>query len=252
MSVDPNGDSRDSRRGTEGGCCHADCRARTNIDRAIARAGTTGENEGYALPADGTVVADHEVAPVQDVGAWAEVERSSARDLDPPAIDSWRNCFGPLLAQSVTGSRASGIGRNFEAGIGIDDGRGVGRQVPRGGYDGTGRKRVAAGRKMFPALSLAPLSNSVDSASREALYRSQVAGLTMVSRLSSPKPTDNLSVSPRAITQVLRDVPSNATAATFVIGGWRRNVPMNLDDSRRCTGSAPGATAGSRISAVTA
>jgi len=75
MSVDPNGDPRDSRRGPEGGCCHPACRAGTNIDRAIARAGTTGENEGYALPADGTVVADHEVAPVQDVDAWLEVER---------------------------------------------------------------------------------------------------------------------------------------------------------------------------------
>jgi hypothetical protein len=75
----------------------------------------------------------------------------------------------------------------------------------------------------------------------------------MVSRLSSPKPTDNLSLLPRAITQVLPDMPSNATAATLVIGGWRRNVPVNLDGSRRfCAGSAPGAGAGSRISAVTA
>jgi len=75
----------------------------------------------------------------------------------------------------------------------------------------------------------------------------------MVSRVSSPKPTDNLSLLPRAITQVLRDMPSNATAATFVIGGWPRNVPVNLGGSCRFSArSALGAGAGSRISAVNA
>ena len=106
---------------------------------------------------------------------------------------------------------------------------------------------------MLRALSLAPLNNSIDSASREALYRSHVARLTMVLRLSCPKPTDNLLLSPRAITQVLRDMPSNATAATFVIGGWPRNVPVNLGGSCRFSArSALGAGAGSRISAVNA
>ena len=35
MSVDPNGDSRNSHRSAEGGCRHLDCRAGPNIDRAI-------------------------------------------------------------------------------------------------------------------------------------------------------------------------------------------------------------------------
>ena len=59
-----------------------------------------------------------------------EVEPSSARHFDPPAIDARRNGFGLLLVQPVAGSRASGIGGDFETGIGIGDGRGVGRQVP--------------------------------------------------------------------------------------------------------------------------
>ena len=143
MSVDPNGDSRNPRRGAEGGCRHLNCRTGTNIDRAVARSGTTGENEGYLLPADGAVVADHEVAPVEDVGAWFEVERSSARDLDSPAIDAWRNGFGLLLAQPVTGSRASGIGRNFEAGIGSSRKslRCVGRHIPQHLRDDSRRER---------------------------------------------------------------------------------------------------------------
>ena len=75
----------------------------------------------------------------------------------------------------------------------------------------------------------------------------------MVSRLRSPKPTDNLAFLPRAITQVLPEEPSSVTAATLVVVGWRRNVLVNLDGSRRsCTGSAPGASPVSRISAVTA
>src|SRR5215472_7970762 len=61
---------------------------------------------------------------------------------------------------------------------------------------------------MFRAVRLAPSSNSVDPVSREALYRSQAARLTRVSRLDSPKPTDNLPFLPRAITHALWVEPS--------------------------------------------
>src|SRR6266851_3752290 len=44
---------------------------------------------------------------------------------------------------------------------------------------------------MFRALRVAPPTRSVESASREALYRSQADRLTMTSRFGSSKPTDN-------------------------------------------------------------
>src|SRR6516225_9486469 len=105
---------------------------------------------------------------------------------------------------------------------------------------------------MFLAPRLVPSSSSVDRASREALYKSQAARLTVASRLGW-EPTDNMPVVPRAITQVLSEEASSVTAATLAVGGWRRKVLVKLDGSpRSCAGSAPGAGSASRLSAATA
>src|SRR6266851_3330371 len=68
---------------------------------------------------------------------------------------------------------------------------------------------------MFRALRVAPPTRSVESASREALYRSQADRLTMTSRFGSSKPTDNFPFPASAITQAPRAVPSSAAALTL-------------------------------------
>jgi len=81
--------------------------AGTQIDRAIVGTGATGEDKGDARPVDGIGAADHEVAPVQDVGARVEIERGFARYCDSSAIDTRRNGFGFLLVQTIAGSGIS-------------------------------------------------------------------------------------------------------------------------------------------------
>ena len=113
-------------------------------DCAMVRARATSEDQGDAGTADRTVAADHEVASVRNIGAWVKVEGGSPGYLDSTAIDAWRNGFCSLLVQPVMGSRASGKSGDFETGVRIGDGRGVGRQVPRGGHNRAGRECVAA------------------------------------------------------------------------------------------------------------
>src|SRR5262249_59455607 len=94
---------------------------------------------------------------------------------------------------------------------------------------------------MFRAVRLAPSSNSVDRVSREALYRSQAARLTRVSRLDSPKPTDNLPFLPRAITHASWVEPSSTAAVTLAVCNCRGNVLENLNC---CGGGLGGSAAG--------
>src|SRR5215472_14452794 len=105
---------------------------------------------------------------------------------------------------------------------------------------------------MFLAPRLAPPSSSVDRDSREALYKSQAARLTVASRLDW-EPTDSLPVLPKTITQVLCEKPSSVTAATLAVGGWRRKVLVKLDGCRRsCARSVSGMGPVRRISTATA
>src|SRR4029077_7915460 len=147
ISIHPNSDTRNSGGGAQSRRSYLGRRARANVDRAIVRSGPAGQNEGDARPVDGAVAADRKVASVEDVGARIEVECGATGNLDPTAIDAGWNGFGFSLLQPVTGSSASGIGRDLKGGVGIGCGRDAGRQVARGGHDRTGRKRIAAGEK---------------------------------------------------------------------------------------------------------
>ena len=98
---------RDPGCGAAGWRGHLDSRAGTQIDRAIVGTGATGEDKGDARPVDGIGAADHEVAPVQDVGARVEIERGFARYCDSSAIDTRRNGLGFLLVQTIAGSGIS-------------------------------------------------------------------------------------------------------------------------------------------------
>src|SRR6516165_12513579 len=119
ISIDPNSYPWNSGDGAKGRSSHFDPRSGANIDCAVVRSGTAGENKGHARPIDGAAADDRKVASVQDVSARIEVERGAAGHFDPPAINPRRNGFGFALVQPVTCSDASRTGWKFEAGVGI-------------------------------------------------------------------------------------------------------------------------------------
>src|SRR5689334_22553510 len=82
---------------------------------------------------------------------------------------------------------------------------------------------------MFRALRLELPASSVEAATGESLYRSQLGMLTLVFPVKSTDPIAVLPVVSSAITHML-PVELNATALAVAVGAVARKRPVNIND----------------------